>query len=239
MSKLKLSLLLAGLLALIAAPGAQAAVITLDSVTQSWSNTVGGVDVVENVAGPDGFNDVRWGTDGPIGQSGLGFLGVTPGFPIIIGTDFLIGDLRHYNRPINGAASATEMSLFIGMTVDGTPISEGPFNFNMLIDETLNEEPCAYPSIVPCADRITFVKLLTSDTFVIDGITYTLTLTGFSSDGGVTISPNFISDEGTDNTIALYGRITAASDIPEPSTMALFGLGLAALGVLRKRVSAR
>jgi len=240
MSKLKVQWVLAALLALAVVPGAQAASITVDTVSGSWSNTVGGLGVVENVAGPGGYNDVRWGVDGPVGQSGLGFLGAAPAsFPVFIGTDFLVGNLQHYNRPINAAASSTDLSIAMQLTIDAILVNAGAFNFRFAIDETPNTAPCAYPSATPCADRISFTNLAVTDSFNIGGILYTVILTGFSTDGGVTISPDFISDEGADNVIGLYGRIVATSDIPEPSTLALFGLGLAAMGLMRKRIASK
>jgi hypothetical protein len=88
------------------------------------------------------FIDVRWGTDIGNGQSGLGFDGVAPPPAVLpaLGTPFLLGTLRHYNNPIAGgsAASSVDLAVDVDLTIGGSPISTGPFDFRFLIDETPN-----------------------------------------------------------------------------------------------------
>lgn len=218
-----------------------AATISLDSVVGTWSNTVGGTGVVENTL-QSGYNRVLWGVPANSGgQSGLGFQGATnPSIPLLL--PFQVGNLQHYNRPIGSgtAATSTQLNLQVGLTIYGNPVSEGPFNFAFQIDETPNQTPCVYPSSTPCADRITFTNLSANSAFTIGGIDYILQLTGFSNDGGATLQTQFISNEGANNVIGMYGVLTARDPglpepIPEPATMLLIGAGLATLGVLRRR----
>ena len=140
---------------------------TLDVVSATWQNLVGGAGTSINVANGT-FNDVRWGTDNP--NSGLGFDGIAPPPAVLpaLGSPFLLGTLRHYNNPITAgtAASSVDLSLNTNLTIGGNAIGAGPFNFRFLIDETSNAEPCAYPSVTPCSDKISFQNLVTSDTFL-------------------------------------------------------------------------
>jgi len=224
-------------------PAAMGATISLDAVVGVWSNTTGGTNVTENTVSA-GYNRVLWGIPATsAGRSGLGFQGATaPSISLM--SPFLIGNLQHYNRPIElgTAASSTQLNLGVSLSIDGNPVSEGPFNFQFLIDETRNSAPCAYPSTPgnPCADQITFTNLTTSSAFSIGGVDYVLELLGFSNDGGATLASNFISQENANNIIGLYGKLTAREPdnpqpIPEPASMVMIGAGLAGLGLIRRR----
>jgi hypothetical protein len=201
---------------------------TIDVVSSTWSNAVGGLSVILNQAN-DPFNDARWGTDIGLGQSGLGFDGVAPPAQVLpaLGDPFLLGTLRHYNNPIAGgsAASSVDLGLLANMTIGGSPIATGPFNFRFHIDETPNVEPCVYPSTPgnPCADQITFENLLTSDTFLIGGGLYTISIVGFADTLGGPIVSAFTSQEGGTNDAYLYGAIT--HPVPEPASLTLLLLG--------------
>jgi hypothetical protein len=213
---------------------------TVDIVSGLWTGSSGGSNVVLNQANPP-FNDVRWGVDIGNGQSGLGFDGVAPPPSLLpaIGNPFLLGTLRHYNNPIAGGSAAASVDLAINtdLTIGGSPISTGPFNFRFHIDETPNVAPCVYPSSTPCADSITFENLLSSDTFMIGTDVYTISIVGFADTLGGPLVNNFISQEGGSNDAYLYGAITAP--IPEPSSIALLLTAAVAIAVpLRRRFKA-
>lgn len=218
---------------LLAAMTPASAIIITDT-TPTWNNPVGGNAVVLNKANGN-FTDVRWGNGSP--QSGLGFDPATsPSIDEPVGPAFLVGTLRHYNNPIAGGA-ATSVDLSLKTTIQSANPAIETFSYRFLVDETPNVAPCAYPSTTPCADKISFTNLNTSAAFNFGGTNYTLALSGFSLNGGTTISTDFISQEGTTNSIGLYGRFQAATPVPEPATLALLGGVMLAAGMIRRRSS--
>lgn len=227
-----------------------AANISIPSVTSDWHDTVGGTNVVEDVsfgrydADPgDGFNQVRWGTPftGSVnnGRSGLGFRGLAPINPVTINTAFQIGELRHYNWTITSASAATgsQLDLSASLEIDGIGSPGSPYKFTtaLSIDETLNTEPCAYDSDTPCADKITFEQVGTSDTFVIDGVEYTFQVIGFGPTPDNLIE-EFISQEARASTTPLWARITQATrPVSEPGSALLLAASFGVVGLIGRR----
>ena len=235
---------LLGLLALggiaLLAPPARAESVTLSSSTGTWSNPVGpGVGTVsyQTVAGE---NQIRWGNSAsfPVNsKSGLGFKGIAPP-PLTFntGTEFEVGDLRHFNNPINSGTQITSAKLTIHLAFSDPSGLNGTFPFTFNIDETPNTG-----TPTQNADHISFGGGgFANETVNIGGTLYTLQLLGFRDAANQLVS-QFDSLEGSTNSATLVGQIT--SELP-PSTVvplppaALAGMWLIA-GISAVRVVGR
>lgn len=230
----------AAAVALLGFSGAQAAPVSLDSLSAVWISQTGG----SNVTGI-GTNEFRWGTsrDTTLGNAGLRF--DVMGSPAAIETDqiFRLGELSHINPVSNGSAS-TSATLRFTLGING---QTQDFDFVFNIDQTDNMVPLSecgpwQRTDVACDDVITFPQALSSTVININGTNYRLLLHGFSDLREGPQLDRFVTEEHTINTTSLWAEITDRIQVlPTPSALMIFCIGLAGLALLGtgRRRSAR
>lgn len=205
----------------VAASAMSASAFTISDITGTWTSVSGGTSV-----NGVGTNEVRWGTPGPSGiglQSGLRFDGAAPPDVVVPeGVPFSLGDLSHFNEPLNAGTSANGADLAVDVTFSDPAGVMTPFTFTFSINETPNA-----PGPPASDDIIGFPDSFPDETFQSGGVTYTLELLGFGPTPD-NILPEFSSPEGGTNSTMLWARIVRTPD--GGSTLILLGL---ACGLLR------
>jgi hypothetical protein len=238
------SLAVAGLL--LAGP-AEAAVLFSGSATGSWVNSVAGSDnphpdVTTTNADSTGVATFDFGIgDGTppniftFDGAGSNTGSAVPAFSnVAAGTQFDIGHFTYYNGNTTAGTAVDSVSLSISLNLTSpTGASPDPtsYSYGLSIDITPNTTGNA----VTDGDIVTILNGVTSGTFTADGVTYTLFLEGFSTDGGQTFTQQFLSPEESTAQADIYAIIQQPSLIPEPVSLSLLGSGMFVMGVLRRR----
>jgi hypothetical protein len=215
---------------LLAATSAQAATVTVTSVSGVWS------DVDPNVATGVGTTSIRWGQSTGFGRSGYDFTSNVPP-PQVLGNgqQFDLATFTHINQPITGnAIEKAWLDVTINFTADflvGPQVANQQFIF--LHNETPNN--CVG---LNCSDDIVkaFLNVGQSNVYV-DGLNiYTFGITGFEV--GNVLFAQFNSPEGSSNTATLRASFDAVenfpSETPLPAAVWMFGGVLGLYGMIAK-----
>ena len=141
-----------------------------------------------------------------------------------------MGDFHHTNNPIyKGKFYGADLDLDLTIGGESSILS---FTFGHW--ETLNsgyiDGNCPYGTN-PCADIVYLPLLASTDTITIGGMVYEMTLTGFYISEGI-YKDYLVTGEEGENWAQLYASL---SKVPEPSIIALFGIGLFGLGFASRR----
>ncbi len=193
--------------------------------------------IFQNPTGPGGMvthgtgtNHFDWGTGIGTGPSSLDFSG-TP-FSTETGSIFAFGNLDYFNGTIASTSGANGVDFLVTLALT-TPVNTESFDFAFNLLNTVNtSDPLA------SADIVELNGAFSTSSFNYLGTDYTLEFLGFGTivgSGYTTVNQFHVLESGSANA-QLLGRITAApATVPEPGTIALFGIGLLGMGILAAR----
>jgi len=238
----------AAAIALIAPGAASAATVSINPINATWSNVVGGAAIGITGNGTSAAS-VSWGTGGK--RSGYDFTAAATPIASVLppspSPNFTLGTFRHRNFEIDAGSSITGVRLTItaGISIDGNNQGTKNFAFDFLHNETPNNaHPCANGqpnkqgvNAKGCADqvRVNFNNL--SESITIGADTYTLNIVGFLI-GNTRFTEFWTRENATSSAKLIANWSLRSAAIPVPMSLALFGMGLAGLGLAMRRRAA-
>lgn len=188
----------------------------LNASTDSVSYFGWGVDVYESFVNQEIIQSHFW-------FNGTGSVDGSSATTITYGEAFSLGSFTYTNEQTVLSGGQVEIDFRMNIQLDGYGLM--PIEYRIGIDNSTN----------PADDTASLLSFPESVAFEMNGMSYLLSLQGFSRDGGLSFETYADLPEGQQTSAEIYATIT---EVPLPAAVWLFGTGMIALAGLARRKAA-